>query len=253
MSRLIVRPMNRRPSVFVLCCVVSLLTAHAAPTLPSLDGSVDALISFRYDEQSSSPLLATWKASEATRALDADRTERTRMLVDPRTGLELRIVFVTYRDFPTVEWTVFLKNTGMQDTPILSDIRALDFAWTQPAGTKDFLLRHPAGTMFPAAASDYKPLEQALAKGKSEHFAPRLGRPTGDLMPFFNLDFGDSSGVIVALGWPGAWAFDFNRDGAAGVRVMAGQEFTHLRLHPGEEIRTPLVVVQTWQGDWIDA
>jgi alpha-galactosidase len=47
---------------------------------------------------------------------------------------------------------------------------------------------------------------------------------------------------------------EFVRDAAQGVRVVAGQERTHLTLHPGEEIRTPLVVLQFWRGgDWIDA
>lgn len=244
----------KRSSRFVLGCgLVGLSLARAAPPLPTEAGPADALISFRYDDQPSSALLGTWTSARSERALDANRTERTRTLTDPRTGLEVRIVFVAYHDFPTVEWTVFLKNTGARDTPILSEIRALDFAWSLPAGAKEFFLRHPTGTVFPAAARDYQPLEQALEKGKAEHFAPQLGRPTGGLMPFFNLDFGDRSGVILGLGWPAAWAVDFARDAAAGVRVRAGQELTHLRLQPGEEIRTPLVVLQTWQGDWIDA
>lgn len=248
--------MNRRPSVllFLTCCLASVVTwAVAAPTLPALDGSPDALVSFLYDDQPSTALLSTWPSTTTERSLDAQRHERTRTLTDPRTGLEVRIVFITYRDFPTVEWTVYLKNTGTQDTPILRDIRALDFTWTQPATAKEFFLRHPAGTFIPPVARDYQPLEQALPKNHTTHFAPLLGRPTGDLMPFFNLDFGDRSGVIVALGWPGAWAVDFTRDATTGVRVRAGQELTHLRLHPGEEIRTPMVVVQTWSGDWIDA
>ncbi len=31
-----------------------------------------------------------------------------------------------------------------------------------------------------------------------------------------------------------------------------GQELTHFWLAPGEEVRTPLAVVQFWDGDWID-
>lgn len=246
--------MNRRPCVFLLWCMTWLPAwADGAPALPSAEGPADGLVSFRYDGQPSSALIGTWTNASSERVLDANRHERTRTLTDPKTGLEVRIVFVTYQDFPTVEWTVYLKNTGGHDTPILSEIRALDFGWSHAPTAKEYFLRHPAGTVVPPTARDYQPLEQPLPKGKAEHFAPRLGRPTSDLMPFFNLDFGDSSGVILALGWPGAWAVDFVRDDAAGVRVSAGQEFTHLRLHPGEEIRTPMVVVQTWRGDWIDA
>ena len=44
------------------------------------------------------------------------------------------------------------------------------------------------------------------------------------------------------------------RDSGTGLRVCAGQQLTHLKLHPGEQIRTPLVVLQFWSGgDWIRA
>ena len=33
--------------------------------------------------------------------------------------------------------------------------------------------------------------------------------------------------------------------------VPRGQELTHFTLHPGEEVRTPLVVLQFYRGDWI--
>jgi alpha-galactosidase len=55
--------------------------------------------------------------------LDAQRQECTVICTDPATGLEVRCVAITYRDFPTVEWTVYFKNTGSTDTPILWDIR----------------------------------------------------------------------------------------------------------------------------------
>lgn len=37
------------------------------------------------------------------------------------------------------------------------------------------------------------------------------------------------------------------------MRVQAGQELTHFRLLPGEEVRTPLVALLFWNGDWIDS
>ncbi len=53
------------------------------------------------------------------------------------------------------------------------------------------------------------------------------------------------------MGWPGQWAADFVRDGDRALQVRAGQELTHFRLHPGEEVRTPLVVLQFWKDDYI--
>ena len=35
---------------------------------------------------------------------------------------------------------------------------------------------------------------------------------------------------------------------APALRVSAGQELTHFALHPGEEVRTPLVVAPVLSG-----
>ncbi len=53
------------------------------------------------------------------------------------------------------------------------------------------------------------------------------------------------------MGWPGQWAARFTRDEGASVRVVAGQELTHFRLKPGEEVRSPLLALVFYQGDWI--
>jgi alpha-galactosidase len=55
----------------------------------------------------------------------------------------------------------------------------------------------------------------------------------------------------VVLGWPGQWAARFDRDDGRTLRIRAGQELTHFKLHPGEEVRSPLAVVQFYEGDWI--
>jgi alpha-galactosidase len=57
----------------------------------------------------------------------------------------------------------------------------------------------------------------------------------------------------MAVGWPGQWAAEFARDGGKELHVTAGQELTHFKLLPGEEVRTPLIVLQFWNGDWVRA
>jgi alpha-galactosidase len=78
-------------------------------------------------------------------------------------------------------------------------------------------------------------------------FASFGGRPTNHAWPYYNLQF-PGGGVFVAIGWLGQWASSFVRDEAAGLRLVAGQELTHLVLKPGEEIRTPLTAMLFWQG-----
>ena len=55
--------------------------------------------------------------------------------------------------------------------------------------------------------------------------------------------------MITAIGWSGQWAADFSLDQAGSIQLRAGQELTHLVLHPGEEIRTPRMLLLFWEGE----
>ena len=208
--------------------------------------------SFTYDGKSSAELLSGWQVRHTQRELDASRQEAVVTYAAPKTGLEVRCVAVRYRDFPTVEWTVYFKNNGATDTPLIANIQALDAHWER-GGAGEFLLHHEFGTFYPNSPADFMPQESVLGPGQVKRFIPSKGRACAEVMPYFNLARGAQAGVIVVVGWPGAWAAEFARDDQAGIRVTAGQELTHLRLHPGEEIRTPLMVLQFWRGDWISA
>ncbi|MDB6126363.1 MAG: Alpha-galactosidase [Verrucomicrobia bacterium] len=208
--------------------------------------------SFRYNDKSSHDFLRTWKRHVDERTLDSVRIERVVTYTDPATKLEVRVVAVAYHDFPTVEWTVYFKNNGTTDTPILGDIQALDVD-VPPAPAGRYVLRYNRGTMSPPAPEDFMPLETMLVAGSHTRLVPLEGRSTVGIMPYFNLQRGDGAGVIIALGWTGSWSADFVRDHDLGLRARGGLELTHLTLHPGEEIRSPLVVLQSWRGDWIDA
>ncbi len=214
------------------------------------DGPVSAPFSFVYGGVSSDVVLARSARTDESTVLDAQRTAHTITWNDPETGLEVRWQGVEYRDFKTVEWTVYLKNTSSQTTPLLEKVQGIDTTFKHDGGD-DFVLHHNNGDNLSATA--YQPLVTPLGAGESFHSAPEGGRGTNFAYPYFNLRSGDE-GAIVTIGWPGQWAADFKRDGGAGIQVQAGQELTHLRLEPGEEIRTPLVVVQfTQDNDWIDA
>ncbi|WP_158750428.1 alpha-galactosidase [Acidobacterium sp. S8] len=209
--------------------------------------SLNPPFSFQFGDQLSADLLKKWPVDRKTRQMDDQRTEYTSVYQDPATHLVVRCVAVAYHDFPIVEWTVYFKNEGSKQTPILQDIKALDADFEGDAqGT--MVLHHPRGSS--DSANDYEPLEIALPAGAQEHFASVGGRGTDGEMPYFNLA-APGRGVIFALGWPGQWSLDLSRDQSAQVHVRGGQELTHFWLAPGEEVRTPLAVVQFWDGDWI--
>lgn len=212
--------------------------------------STELPFSFVYDGKPSAELLKAWKHERRSRKLDEQRTERVSVWTDPATGFQLRCGAIEYVDFPTVEWTLQFKNAGTNDTPILSDVLALDTR-LEKNGSGDFVLHHHKGTF--VRADDFEPLTTTLKPNGQLRFAPPAGRPLGHVFPYFNLEQQTGEGVIAVVGWPGQWFAEFTRDKGSGLRVIAGQEKVHLRLKPGEEIRTPLVVLQFWRGDWIRA
>ena len=211
-----------------------------APALP---------FSFRYAGRPSADLLKGWKYERSSKKLEEQRTEHTLAWSDPSTGLSVRCVAVEYHDFPTVEWTLYFKNTGAADTPILEDIQALDLRVSR--GEKgEFILHHNVGS--PCAPNDYQPLVTTLGPKATKRIGAAGGRPTNSDLSYFNVEWA-GEGMIVVVGWPGQWAAQFTRDGARGLQLRAGQELTHFKLHPGEQVRTPLMVLQFWKGEWIRA
>jgi alpha-galactosidase len=211
--------------------------------------TVEPPFAFRYGDQPSSELLKTWEFNRSERRLDSNRTEIVLSYRDPKTGLLVRCEAIAYADFPTVEWTVYFKNEGKQNTSILEQIQALDAPFERrPEG--EFLLHHTKGSQ--SSPTDFQPLEIRLEPRADERIVAGTGRTTGKQLCYFNLEW-PGQGVIIALGWPGAWAAQFTRDEGTRLRVRAGQELTHFKLLPGEEVRGPLVALQFYDGDWIGA
>ena len=206
--------------------------------------------SFTYEGRPSGEVLEDWKLERDLSKMDPRKSEHTLRFTDPKSGLVLRCVVVEYHDFPTVEWTLHFKNTGVRDTPILHNIQALDIRFQR--GVKDkFLLHHFKGYSW--TPSDYAPLETLMKPNTTRRFVPTGGRPVSDNWPYYNLQWG-SEGMILAVGWPGQWAAEFVRDAGAGMWIRAGQERTRFKLLPGEEVRTPRIVLQFWKGrDWIES
>jgi alpha-galactosidase len=230
--------------------------------------------SFIYDGKPSADLLKGWKRQDSRRTVGRsvplsagqtpalatppparaalstqDRTEHTLIWTDPGTGMQVRCVAIEYREFPTVEWTVYFKNTGGGDSAVLSDIQALDIQYPGPA-EGGYVLHHHTGDN--CTPDSYAPHQLPLGPASKHRFGAVGGRPTTGGFPFFNLE-GAGEGMMVVVGWPGQWEAHFSRDGAQPPRIRAGQEGARFRLQPGEEARTPLIVLQFWKDDRVRA
>lgn len=190
--------------------------------------------------------LQGWKQKRTWQQLDEFRLQKTLTYTDLKTDLQVRLEIIQYHDFPTVEWVVYFKNLGEQPTPVIENIQAINLL----LNAEDWLLHHNAGS-WPGAAS-YAPLATPLAKGRRLQLSAFGGRPSNTDMPYFNLEQ-DQEGVILVVGWPGQWETVLHRTSGPALNIQSGQQQTHLRLQPGEEIRTPLIVLQFRSGgDWID-
>ncbi len=207
-----------------------------APRLP---------FSFTYDGKPSEEWLAAWTKSSTTEKLDDARTGHTLTWTEPRKALEIRCVVVDYADFPAVEWTVYFKNTGTWDTPVLENIQGLDARFERGA-EGEFVLCHWNGDTFNQDL--YQPFELPLGPQAKQRFAPNGGRGSNGAFPYYNLVM-PGGGILLAVGWPGQWATTFTRDTTTGLRITAGQELTRLALQAGEQVRSPLIAMVFWQGN----
>lgn len=216
------------------------------PIIASLRGQSDKMpFSFVYGGKHSSEILSTWMSDWQEVPDGPSKIRLVRTWRDRSSGLEVRLEAVRYKDFPVIEWTMYFRHTGREPSELLEQIRALDTTFSAEPGT-EVVLHHHVGSE--ASRSDYAPRQIPLSLGAQVNLAPVGGRSSNGVWPYFNLAVGEG-GVIIAIGWPGQWQATFSRLSTGNVHVAAGQELFRARLLPGEEIRTPLVVLLFWHGD----
>jgi len=213
-----------------------------------LNDNVQLPLSFAYDRQGSSALLKVWPHKNESRQLDEGRTEHVVVWTDPKTGLSVRLRALEFADSPVVEWTAYFKNEGKADAPMLEYVQALDLSFPVTGqGIPTILYSKGCGVM-DTYALQKKPLNQL----ESFQLTSESGGKSVDTIPFFDIVTG-GRGLIGAVGWPGKWAISFSRPTQGAIAVTAGMSSTHISLHPGEEIRTPEILLLPWVGDDIDA
>jgi alpha-galactosidase len=218
----------------------------------ALAEAATAPFSFGYGEGRAPAILSSWRFERSEDAGGKSVLKWT----DPATGLECRAEITRYSDFPAVEWVLYFKNTGTADTPILDGIQALDAGLPLPRD-KSACVYHARGSE--CRLDDFMPLRTPLGpdardpqgawigEGNPFRIESKGGRSSCGALPFFNVDLG-AHGVIGAVGWTGDWAASFHRTDAE-LRMRAGMRRTHLKLLPGEEIRSPRILLLFWEGE----
>lgn len=202
---------------------------------------VNLPISFNFDGKAIAGIPEEWNPVSRRRRIDANIIETIFEGNDVKTGLNIRVEWQEYCDYPVVEWTAWLTNQGELPTPLIRNFLALDaiFEGASPG------LYHCNGDFY--NEQGYTAQDTPLHEGDLLRFAPNGGRPCDGAFPYYRVTF-DGCGLSIAIGWPGQWAASY-QGLANGVHIQAGQENINLRLMPGERIRTPRMAVMSWTGD----
>lgn len=222
---------------------------------PFLEKQVESLpFSFRYGGTSSRDFLAGWKQIREAKEVDPQHTKVTMKFTDPATQLEVRAEAVIYRDFPAAEWVLWFRNGSEKPSPLLEDVNPLELRLPTSAEADPILdVNYNRGTNVKGeglpGADEFQPAQVSLRPQNRCRFVPYGGRPSDKVLPFFRLDSpGGKSGLFWGIGWTGEWAATFARNEAGTTSVSAGIRQMKASLQPGEEIRTPSILVMAWHG-----
>ncbi|VAX21150.1 Alpha-galactosidase [hydrothermal vent metagenome] len=156
--------------------------------------------------------------------------------------------FSLANEFIDIGKTFYVTFNSRGDTT--GDLTQVDFNITEVdtiGSTGDYLLYYSNGST--ASVTDFKPIQRELVANQILNFTPNGGRSSDGVLPFFNIEQADNTGRVVAIGWTGQWAATFTRDDDSDLNITAGLEHTHLKLHSGEEIRTPSILLVFWEKD----
>ncbi len=152
-------------------------------------------------------------------------------LTHKKSGISATVEATIYEEFATCEWTVYIKNTAAENSPVIKNFYAADTV---------FGIKNPE--LYFSKGSVPEPNDFELYKSSVSHLPMRFnanGGRSGSFLPYFNL-CGSNFGVVMAVGWTGQW-FTSVDQGLNGIRIRAKQEEFEAPLEPNEEIRSPLV------------
>ena len=222
----------------------------------SVQEAMQCPFSFVYGEQASADLLRSWPVERVAGESDGEREVEVVRWREAASGLECRWEVTRFLDFPVVEWVVYFKNSGTAETRIIKDIQALDCGLPL-ARDKGAQVHYAKGSecrlddFAPQVASlgpnENDPQGAWVGEGNPFRMESKSGRSSCGTLPFFNVAMGDH-GAIGAIGWTGDWTAAFYRTDTE-VRMRAGMRRTHLKLLPGEEIRSPRMALLFWEGE----
>lgn len=217
------------PTKSDFACAAALFPARNPAALP---------IHFRLGTRAVDGIPADFHPTSAYSYADANilRYEYTGISPD---GLEVRLTETEYRDYPVREWTATFTNRGQTDTGILSDIR---IGGTLSGSEPQF--DHSNGDN---CGEDGYTWFADLVTNETRTIFPDDGTSCHCAAPYMILRFREY-GVRIGIGYPAMWQASV-RQTEDGAEFLVGQRRCHMKLYPGETIRTPSVTMLCHTGD----
>lgn len=172
---------------------------------------------------------------------DANAVRRTFVGKLRREHLEITVETLEYKDYPAIEWVVYLKNTGKTPSSRIRNFVVADGARLASPNAK---LHHNTGDGF--TADGYRTEISPLLKDETMEFAPADGRSCDGAFPYYRIE-SPTFGYNLAIGWGGMWKAAFT-GGNNHTRVTVGQHDCDFFLNPGEVVRTPRIAIECYDG-----
>ena len=181
-------------------------------------------------------------------------------------GIELRLRFRIFKDFPYLEYESFLTNQGSEDSGIVEDLNMLSLngkltgyyygdlilkSWNASCAGSRLKVSYYLGSY--SSSHDFIRIDRRLIPQHGENRvllnAEKLGRSSERALPFFRMDFDDLHGFDIGVGWSGSWKADIELKCACALAApfQLGNEWSldsgmvHTRFHlkAGETVRAP--------------
>jgi alpha-galactosidase len=230
--------------------------AHTWASFIHDPGKGEPMFSFQYGEKPSKDLLSSWRIEDSSQCIDDKHISYKIIYKDPNTGLVVRCEAVVFTDFAAVDWILYFKNEGTTETPIIENVLPLDGRFAL-ARDKAASIHHANGSE--VRLDDFEPFVTPLGPNQQDpqgqwhgetnplQIASKNGRSSCGALPFFNIEMADK-GAMLAIGWTGDWSASFYRTDDQ-LCMKAGMQRTHFKLLPGEEVRSPKMMLLFWEGE----
>lgn len=209
-------------------------------TFDSMETSLP--FSFRYDGQAFAPAGNAWQFHRENPRGDSAAETQEWSWVHAKTGLKLTWHIKRFRNFPAVDTLLTFENTGSKDTALVEGVKNLDLK-IDPLRQGTFTIHGAHGGR--CGLDDFMPFSRPVSSD-GMRFGSREFSSNQEL-PFFNIETPAGRGVLVGVGWSGNWEAQFTL-AEKQLHVQAGMPITKFRLHPGERVRGPRVLLVFWNG-----